>query len=187
MKKKPSLRSLNKDKRDPQSRQPLNESALQPFPELLPLIYQYSEQRAAYLLIKKKLISDARTIVNQNPIIKNPALFLCPISHQLIETTVISKAGKVYDKNSLEQWLNTYNNKENEQNLSLNDSIYFSEFHQQIKLYKFYLSKEIKIQASPVQNASGYGFLNLEFLNFFFGPSQAPKNEQYPDSSNSPS
>ncbi len=93
--------SLQRKQEDPLTRNKLTTADLFPFKELLPHVQGFIEQQKKFLKIRKSLLQKGREIAHEEPAPTNPALFLCPISHALIKSAVISAEGIIYDKDSL--------------------------------------------------------------------------------------
>lgn len=164
------LKHLEQDKRDPQSRNPLAVKNLQPFPELLPFIQQFSLKQQNYIKIKEELIQNARAIAHHKPLIEKPDLFLCPISKEFIKNPVITAKGTIYDKESLKKYLiKTGNKDEKGQQLTIEDVVNFSAFEEQIKLFHFYLQRQIpSVTSTPSINTSGYSIFNFTYISSLF-------------------
>lgn len=159
------VKSLQIKKEDPQSRSPLEIKDLKSFQELVPIIEKFICRKNNYLELKTQIIQEARTIAHHKPPIENPALFICPLNNKLIKDPVITSKGKIYDKQSLKEFLKHSGNKDElGKPLSLKDVIEFDEFLQQIKVYNFYLNKQIKPTSPSPVNASNCNFFNLRNL-----------------------
>lgn len=165
-------KALARDQRDPQNRNKLVVSDLRSFSQLLPHIELFGGRQANYKEEKTKLINKAREIANTKPVHENPALFVCPLNKQLIKNPVITASGKVYDKASLEQFLQkTGNLDETGCKLTLQDVVPFEEFDAQIKVYEFYLSQQQKTEhlSSPGNSTySLFSFSPFSILNNLF-------------------
>jgi E3 ubiquitin-protein ligase LubX len=132
------LTSLATKKEDPLTRNELKAKDLKAFPELLGIIKEFTQRKEEYVKKKEAFIQEVRQIVHQEGMLpEKPSLFLCPISHKLIQNPVITSKGKVYDRDSLSQGKD-----EAGLSLSLNDCVAFAEFKEQLKIFKFYLANQ---------------------------------------------
>ncbi|WP_019215319.1 U-box domain-containing protein [Legionella tunisiensis] len=110
-----------------------------------------------------------------DPPIANPTLFLCPISKKRIKEPVITAAGKIYDKQTLKQYLQqTDNLDETGCRLTMTDVVDFPEFQEKMTRHAFYLSQAQKINMDAKSdlivvnsNNSIYSFFNALLNNFF--------------------
>lgn len=155
-------KALTRDQRDPQSRNKLLPSQLRPFPQLLPHIEVFTSRQALYLEEKARLIKRARELANTKPLQENPDLFLCPLNKKLIKNAVITATGKIYDRDSLKQFLQkTGDLDETRCQLTAKEVVPFVEFDAQIKVYEFYLSQQKKAEQISSPSHTSYSFFSI--------------------------
>ncbi|MDR3501803.1 MAG: E3 ubiquitin--protein ligase [Legionella sp.] len=175
------LTHLATKKDDPQTRKGLKAKELKDFSELLGPIKEFTQRKEEYVKKKEAFIQQVRQIVHQEGVLpEKPALFLCPISHNLIKNPVITSKGKVYDRDSL-----TIQGKdETGLALSSNDVVPFKEFKEQLNVFHFYLTKqqyqkekEHKLSSSPLSFFSG-------IITSLFGSDDHSEDNTHDDRSN---
>ena len=155
------LTHLSTKKEDPQTRNKLRPKDLKDFSELLTIISEFTRRKALYEEKKNNFIRKVRAIVNQKgELPERPSLFLCPLSNEFIKNPVITPEGKVYDRDSLANYLRkSHDIDETGQALSLNDVEKFDEFDQQLKLFHFRLEKQYQKTVEPKLSSSPFSFL----------------------------
>lgn len=173
---------------DPRDRAPLCKEDFEPFPELKDIIKAFEAQQTNYIYVKEKLIQDARAVANQDEetLSEKPALFLCPLSKNIMDDPVITATGKIYDRGSLKK--HGYRD-ENEKQLSENDFVSFNEFKSQIKLYNFYFQFSKKKLATVSKGQSTYfgSFFHSLYstVTLLFGDQEAAKEPSLDQKNNS--
>ncbi|CAM4494155.1 MAG: E3 ubiquitin-protein ligase LubX [Legionella sp.] len=174
-------------KEDPLTRNVLKAKDLNDFSELLGPIKEFTKRKEEYEKKKEGFIQQVRQIVHQNGVLpEKPALFLCPISHELINNPVITSKGKVYDRDSLTAYLHKSQGKdETGVALSSNDFVAFTEFKEQLKVFQFYLTKQQHQKvAEPKLSRSPFSMFN-SFFSFLFGSDEYSEDKTKDDSSSS--
>lgn len=185
------LKCLTQKKEDPLTRRELKVKDLNDFSELLEPIKEFIKRQEEYVKKKEAFILRVREIVHQDgerP--EKPALFLCPISHELIKHPVITSKGKVYDRDSLIAYLDKFQGKD-ETGLALpaNDFVEFTEFKEQLNVFQFYLTKQQyqnQKVAEPQLSTSPFSLFNNFFTSLFGGRehSEDNKTEEKPSQRN---
>ncbi len=164
------LKHLETKQEDPQTRTELKAKNLKDFSELSEIIKEFKQKKENYLKEKNAFIQQVREVVNQEVLPEKPLLFLCPISHELIKNPVITSKGKVYDRDSLSNYLHCSNNSDEEgQPLTISEVVLFTEFKEQLKLFQFRLAKQQQQkEVEPTLSSSPLSFIT-GFISSFFG------------------
>ncbi|MFJ1267733.1 U-box domain-containing protein [Legionella lytica] len=174
------LKQKRKEERnDPISRNPLKVDDLKPFPELVRHIEDFTKRKEEYVKKKEAFILEVRKIVHQQGMLPDrPELFLCPISQELIKNPVITSKGKVYDRDSLINYLQIPHGKDElGLVLSPNDFVAFTEFKEQLNVFQFYLTKQQEQKTTePKLSTSPFSLFNSLFTSLFGGDDPTDKD-----------